>query len=320
MSGVALRADTDEARKQAARRLKISVFSKHFQWTSWEETATLAAEIGFDGVDLTVRDAGHVLPERVESDLPKAVEVIRKAGIEVPMITTGIIDPRSPHAEAILKTASSLNIRHYRWGGLTYNAVKSIDDQLNDMRPRVKDLWALSKEHNVCGMYHTHSGPGLVGAPIWDVWLLFRDLNPQWIGANYDIGHATVEGGYGGWIASARLLKDHMRGIALKDFKWAKSAEGHTYNDPFGKSVGIKGEWAPDWCAPGEGMVNFSGFFAMVKSSGFAGPIQLHFEYPGLGGANDGGKVLSITKSAFTAIMRRDLGYIKRLMRDAQLV
>jgi hypothetical protein len=67
-------------------------------------------------------------------------------------------------------------------------------------------------------------------------------------------------------------------------------------------------------------MVNFSGFFAMVKSSGFSGPIQLHFEYPGLGSANDGGKFLGITKSALTGIMRRDLSYIKRLMRDAQLL
>jgi len=24
---------------------------------------------------------------------------------------------------------------------------------------------------------------------------MFRDLDPQWMGINYDIGHATVEGG-----------------------------------------------------------------------------------------------------------------------------
>jgi hypothetical protein len=32
--------------------------------------AKAATEIGFDGVDLTVRPKGHVLPDNVEKDLP----------------------------------------------------------------------------------------------------------------------------------------------------------------------------------------------------------------------------------------------------------
>src|ERR1700722_5210151 len=71
-------------------KLKICVFSKHFQWTNVQEAASIARDIGFDGVDPTVRNGGHVLPERVQADLPKAVETVRKAGLEVPMITTEI--------------------------------------------------------------------------------------------------------------------------------------------------------------------------------------------------------------------------------------
>jgi hypothetical protein len=56
--------------------LKISVFSKHFQWTNWQEMAAIAKDIGFDGIDLTVRAGGHVLPDRVEEDLPKDAEAI----------------------------------------------------------------------------------------------------------------------------------------------------------------------------------------------------------------------------------------------------
>src|SRR5215471_8896038 len=117
--------------------LKISVFSKHFQWTNYPEMAAIAKGIGFDGVDLTVREGGHVLPERVEEDLPKAAEEIRRAGLELPMITAEIIDVRSPHAEAILKTASRLGIRHYRWGGFTYTAAKSIPEQFAEFKARV---------------------------------------------------------------------------------------------------------------------------------------------------------------------------------------
>jgi L-ribulose-5-phosphate 3-epimerase len=43
-------------------KLKICVFSKHLQWTDVKEAAAIARDIGFDGVDLTVRPGGHVLP------------------------------------------------------------------------------------------------------------------------------------------------------------------------------------------------------------------------------------------------------------------
>jgi hypothetical protein len=97
-----------EAPPVPSEQLKICVFSKHLQWADVKEAAAIARDIGFDGLDLTVRAAGHVLPERVESDLPEAVESIRRAGLEVPMITTDILSVATPHAEAILKTASTL--------------------------------------------------------------------------------------------------------------------------------------------------------------------------------------------------------------------
>ena len=54
-------------------------------------------------------------------------------------------------------------------------------------------------------MYHTHSGVGLVGAPIWDLHIIMKDLDPKLVGINYDVAHATIEGGLGGWIASYRV-------------------------------------------------------------------------------------------------------------------
>jgi len=209
--------------------LKISIFSKHFQWTNCGEMAAIAKDIGFDGVDLTVREGGHVLPERVEQDLPKAAEDIRKAGLELPMITAEIVDARSPHAETILKTASRLGIRYYRWGGFVYNGSKSIPDQLAEFKTRVKDLAGINKEYDVCAMYHTHSGIDRMGASIWDLWYLLKDFDSRYVGVNYDVGHATVEGGYGGWISTTRVTAPMMRGVAVKDFRWV-SAQRDTGN------------------------------------------------------------------------------------------
>src|SRR5688500_19517193 len=72
--------------------LKIHIFSKHLQFLNYHDMAEAAAEMGFDGVDVTVRPKGHVLPERVENDLPKAVEAIRKVGFVPLMMTTAVQD------------------------------------------------------------------------------------------------------------------------------------------------------------------------------------------------------------------------------------
>src|SRR4051812_18843439 len=87
---------------------KIAIFSKELQFLKDEALAECAAEIGFDGIDLTVRKGGHVEPDRVRQDLPRLAAIIRRQGLEIPMITTGIVDSASPFAADILATMQDL--------------------------------------------------------------------------------------------------------------------------------------------------------------------------------------------------------------------
>ena len=282
--------------------LQVCIFSKHLQWLDWEAMAQTAAEIGFDGVDLTLRQRGHVLPERAGQDLPKVAEIIRQAGLTLPTITAGIVDAQTPHAESILRAISGAGIPRYRWGGFRYVETKPILERLAELKPEAAKLAALNQKYKVCAMYHTHSGSE-VGASIWDLWLILKDLDASWVGVNFDVAHATIEGGLGGWVNSARLVAPWMRGVAVKDFRWGRNA---------------KGEWAPQWCPLGEGMVNFKRFFAMLREAKFSGPVQLHFEYP-LGGAESGAKTLTIDKHQVIAAMRKDLTTLRGWLREARL-
>jgi sugar phosphate isomerase/epimerase len=155
----------------------------------------------------------------------------------------------------------------------------------------------------VGGMWHTHSGIGFVGASFWDIYLLLKGLDPAAVGVNYDVGHATIEGGMGGWINSFRVMGPYLRGIAVKDFYWAKDA---------------KGAWKAQWTPLGDGMVHLQQFFGMVKDAGFGGPLQLHFEYP-LGGADGGKKTVSLPREEVLGAMKRDLGKLHGYMGQAGL-
>ncbi len=93
-----------------------------------------------------------------------------------------------------------------------------------------------------------------------------------------------------------------MKGVAVKDFLWKQNA---------------KGAWVPGWCTLGKGMVNFKQFLPMLKSANFSGPLQLHMEYPDLGGADTGKKEFTIPKESLLAIMRRDVTTMKTLLKEA---
>jgi len=105
---------------QSAGPLQIVYFSKHLQWLNWQQMAETAKELGFDGLDVTVRQGGHVEPARVQEDLPKVAKIVRQAGLSIPMITAGIVDVDSPDAEAIIRTASEAGITRYRWGWFSW--------------------------------------------------------------------------------------------------------------------------------------------------------------------------------------------------------
>jgi hypothetical protein len=57
-----------------------------------------------------------------------------------------------------------------------------------------------------------------------------------------------------------------------------------------------------------------------VKENRFSGPIQLHFEYPGLGGAENGDNKLRIPKQEVIAAMRRDLTYVRGVLSRQQMI
>src|SRR2546421_6935418 len=87
---------------------KFCAFEKPVMFLSYDETAEFFAELGFDGIEAAVRPGGHVLPERVEEDLPKFVEALKKRGLEITILTSGIGNATQPHAEKVLRTAAKL--------------------------------------------------------------------------------------------------------------------------------------------------------------------------------------------------------------------
>jgi sugar phosphate isomerase/epimerase len=282
-------------------RKSINVFSKNLHWLDYNGMAGVAAQLGFDGVDLTVRPEGHVIPERVADDLPKAVEAIKKAGLKVHMIVTAITNADDPLTEPILKAASSLDIGYYRMGWINYDDKKGINANLFQFKAQMKKLADLNRKYKIRGDYQNHSGLSF-GSPLWDLWLTLKEIEPEWIGSQFDVMHAQVEGG-NTWQLGVKIMRPHIKTIDIKDFIWKKTAEG----------------WKPEVVPLGEGMIDYKKYLQMLKEYNLDGPFSMHFEYP-LGGVENGAKQITVAKEEVIKAMKRDLTKFRSMLTDAGII
>ena len=261
-----------------------AVFSKHFLGLGYDQLADTLAAAGVTAIEAPIRPKGHVEPERVVDELPKLVAALKQRGVEIALLTSGInaVDPRQ-HTERVLRTAKALGIPRYRMDWYPYDLQKPIWPQLDEIKPRLKDLVAFSKEVGILPCYQNHSGNKIVGAPIWDMALLMRDYPPTELAWCFDIMHATIEGGTS-WPIEVNLVRDHLGVAFFKNFVW----EGRRH-----RAVPL-----------GEGVVG-KDYVDQLKKTGYRGPVSLHVEYL-KGNPKDAGYL----KEAIAAT-RRDLEVLK---------
>ncbi|GAA4414104.1 sugar phosphate isomerase/epimerase [Nibrella viscosa] len=278
----------------------IHIFSKCLQFLNWNELAAVAADLGLDGVDLTVRPDGHVEPARVKEDLPKAVEALRKRGIQCPMMTTKVTQASDAQSRTLLETAGRQGIRYYRTDWLSYPSDQPIPAAMKQVERQLAELAKFNQQLNLVGVYQNHAGTSF-GSVVWDVAQVLNAVNSPAMGSQYDIRHAVVEGGTA-WPLGLRLIQPHIRILAIKDFVWEK----------------VNGRWKVVNVPLGQGMVDFPAFFKLVKQYNLQVPLSFHVEHP-IGGAEEGHRTISIPRDSVYKAISKDLVVLRGYLKEAGL-
>lgn len=272
-------------------QLNISLFSKYIQFLNYRDMSEAVREMGFDGIDLTVRSKGHVEPERIAEDLPRATEAMEEYGLAPNMITTRVIDPDSVTDRAVLETTSQLGYRYYRMGWYKYGDDQEIKEAVRLYQQRLQALAGLNRELGLTGSYHNHSGHNF-GASVWGLDQALDGLPASQMGCQYDIMHAVIEGGKN-WEIGLRLIRDHINTLVIQDFRWAR----------------VKGKWKPVNVPAGEGVVDFARLFTLMKQYNINVPVSIHCAFD-LGGASTGDGSTNDHRKVFRSL-QRDLDYIR---------
>jgi L-ribulose-5-phosphate 3-epimerase len=270
-------------------RRSFLLFSKHLPDLNWSDVGRAVKDAGFDGVDLTTRTGGHVLPERAAEDLPKAIDAIKAHGVSVPMVTTELTSASDPNARPLLKAAAASGVRYFKTGYWRYTASPDVRGQVAAVGEALAGLATLAREYGIELGFHNHAG--YIGAALWEIAPAMDRLDAKWGGYYFDPRHAVAEGGGGIWKQATHLVLPRMKMMAVKDFFWAKTAKG----------------WTIQNCPMGEGMVDWTWLASALKGR-FNGPISMHLEYeiPGATAQERTKKTLEVAV--------KDLAFTKRVL------
>ncbi len=275
----------------APRKNKLCAFTKHLQGLSYDQIADIGAECGLDGLESPVRPGGHVEPMKIEEDLPKFMEALKKRNLELTIMTSGINQvSKEQNTEKVLRTAAALGVKRFRMWYFKYDLKKPILPQVEEWRVLIKDLVQLCDELGIQPMVQNHSGKDYFGAPVWDAFSIMKDYKPKQFGFALDSLHTTVEGGLS-WPLEIALVRDYLGAVYFKDFKW----------------VGQKDETVP--LGTGQVSREFANTILKLK---FEGPISLHTEYM-VDKANKKVPDADFVKRS-TEAFKRDLGVLKEWM------
>lgn len=253
----------------------LCLFSQAFAEVEYAYLGEIIKQIGFDGVDLTIRPGGHVEPRLSNVDLVRAVESMAGPGLEVPLITTALISPYDPTVLPVLAIAGHTSVPLFRPGHWRAENPTYLRD--------IAGLVSIGSHYKIAMALHNYTGED-EGEAAWDVSTVLAGLDPRWAGAYFDPIHSLDR-----WETDLKPLLPRLRAVALKDFKITKK-EGKSKATP---------------CPMGEGDMDWPRFFAVLAQAKYFGPLSLRVDY----GPKD--KIAAVTKDHNFARKQMEAAYTR---------
>lgn len=267
--------------------MQIIVFSKMLAAQTVPELIATAHQQDFDGYDLCIRPGHPVTPDNVTTALPAAVQMMRTAGLDVPLVTSDIAltSPDDPTAEPILRAMDAADVRRIKIGYTFFDPLtQDYWSEVERIR-RDNEKWqSLAQRYNVKICYHTHNERvmGINGAALCH---LINGFDPRYIGAYLDPTHLVLEGEE--FAFALAMVQPYLAMVAGKDvLKFRIEKNGHGSSSYRGVPAG-------------EGFVDWTAVFSDLKRVGYDGPLSVACEWH----LDDGRK--------FSDVLRQEIRFFK---------
>lgn len=238
----------------------LAVFVKPWKSLTLHELGAHVRRLGFEWIELPVRPGFPCQPETIETDLPKAVEILGGQGVHILNVT---VDTRLDDERMYAACAAA---------GVTLNRVmfhcrdRNYWEAEAEARRKLDSAVALCERYNVRIGVQNHVG-GFVGVHEFGLHHLLQDYDPRYFGAIWDAAHNALEG-----MApelALDVIADRLFIVNLKNAFW---------NRITGPEAAVA-EWKVYWTSGRQGRANWPRVAAKLRQIHYTGPICLTAEY-----------------------------------------
>ena len=214
----------------------ICLNSRLLPEVEYSDLGPILSGMGFDGCDLSVQPGGTVQPQQIAVDLVRAIEGLQGRGLEVPLITTSFVSATEPWARNVIYITGGSGVPLFRPGYWRFPGA-----QLTQLKTQIVGLGSLGKAYNMA-----------MGVPNTGGAALIADLDPRWVGYDFDPSQATPD-------LSLEAAIPRVKMVMLRDARRQNGA------------------LAP--CPLGDGIVDWTKFFDALAGAKFSGPLSLQSDY-----------------------------------------
>ena len=247
--------------------MQVVRFTKFWADLSVRELGERAVELGYDGLDLTVRPGYTVNPNNVAEELPPAARLWESMGVGCQMISASgdLIDPAAGEAQRLFQAAGEAGVPRIKIGYFRYTAGQSFGAALAAARRALEGFEALSRRTGVQTVCHTHSGMCL-GSNCAGLRDLLDGRDPAHVGAYPDLGHLAINGE--DVLMALPMVRERLAAIGAKDGRHVRDERPNP-----------RAAYTRVMVPLGQGAAEWRDALSLLHEWRFEGPISVHTEY-----------------------------------------
>ena len=239
---------------------ELALFVKPWKSLPLPQLAAQVKSLGFDLIELPVRQGFPVEPENIERDLPAAVRLLGEHGVRVLNVTTDVALDNERLYSACAEAGVGMNRVMFRQRELDYWAAET------KARRKLDAALPFCEQYGVQIGIQNHSGR-FVAVNEMGAHHLLKDYDPRFVAAVWDPAHNALEGMDSD--AALDVIAPHLCVVNLKNAYWRRVS---------GPEATIA-EWTIYWTSGAQGRASWSRVIAKLKAIDYEGPICFSAEY-----------------------------------------
>ena len=264
-------------------------FPKFFRELSAEQLGETLKDIGFDGVDVMVRDGYWVTYDTLKDSLPAYIKVMNSFGLSTKSATTSLTDVHDPAFANMYEVFANNGVEMYRYGGFRYRGMGTFHEDFQKARGVLAELETLGEKYGVKAIIQMHGGTLHCSSSM--SYFLLDGFNPEYIGSHHDPGNMIQQEGHEDWEKGIDIIKPYLCYVGVKN--------SASFLVPHEKSYKL--QWSKKWVTLADGLVDWEHMLKALIKAGYDGPLCFHNFYE-----HDMGHLIART--------REDVEYIRGIL------